>query len=539
MTRNEKRMRLLLLMLWVTLGVVPQARSSEDEPRDLWSLMAKSPAAAELVVGFEDLKTHIRTPQGRAAGELLGGFGFREARRAWSRIARSLGMDDAELASELLGRRAVFVFGGGDVDSESAPWAVATDVGAGFAAKLARKLDAAPRRVAFGAPLLSVDDGRYVMVSLAGERNDERRTLVFGPGGAGDLVRAFIRSLNADGLGTGSRDTWGGEAHWRMAAPADPSAVVFAWRRGSTSDHAHSIISLACRRTETGWRGEIRRPQAGTGEAIESVSPDVAESLQSGAIAAVYGVFRNDEEQHTLPFVDAILDAVPSEFTQAIKEATPGNIGGHTGFLRVSAGDRSDALTLTLAGRSDRDHAEEAARRVAKRLRFAFATAEKARAASADSAVASPAAWELGETRDAARFVQAGHLRGEPSWWMASISTDGFEGKADASDPLAAVREALSQQSGGRVLMHPMRPTPARLGAAGAPRVAEFGVIRPRDLLRRLAGVKDVPRPISLIERLEWCFYEPQPVGGGVGTLTRGTIALELWLPRTEDARTP
>lgn len=113
-----------------------------------------------------------------ALGEL--GLLDRKA-QAWSELALALGMDDNTAFDELLGRRAVAVFGASAKNGNDT-WALVSSALPMVADQLEKKLDPAPRGIEDGQSMMLLERGRFRLVRVrSGDKVPEMHRLVLTP----------------------------------------------------------------------------------------------------------------------------------------------------------------------------------------------------------------------------------------------------------------------------------------------------------------------------------------------------------------------
>ncbi len=118
---------------------------------------------AELMIRFDDLASLLDTPQGRALARLADGLGFfGHTRGAWADLSGALKLGPGEAFRRLLGGRAVLIADG--VGEETARWAWVMEVSREDAARLPRRLKAAPRGGMDGRAVYAVEDGRFRVI---------------------------------------------------------------------------------------------------------------------------------------------------------------------------------------------------------------------------------------------------------------------------------------------------------------------------------------------------------------------------------------
>lgn len=156
--------------------VLKQARKAAESTGEaaairLVSSMPRRVAAVVIVPSGQSLIDAVSPDEARLA--LLNSAAFGETARRWKDVAAKLGWSQAESVSNLLGGTSAIIWcpdaepDGQNVANRPGPpsmlWAVIADVSAATEQRLRERLEAAPKTIVGGRPVLSVDAGHFLM----------------------------------------------------------------------------------------------------------------------------------------------------------------------------------------------------------------------------------------------------------------------------------------------------------------------------------------------------------------------------------------
>ncbi len=286
-------------------------------------LAARAPADLNALVivrsGADLMDLARRSPAGR---DLASRLFTEQTQRSWRALSARLGWSERETADRLFG--GLCLLGVYDAGEREPGWAFVAEVSAETSARLRANLDAFPRQVIAGHPVLSIEDGAYVLVLRPpGRGADPQRShrLLIAPtaGGGERRLSSLVGMLSGEGPAPFARTP----AFRRlreadpalfaliMKEPAQPADAQVQPPRGDWS--AFTLIGLS-QGTTVGGNPRL---------AIEFArrSPDLAQTLR------------------TLPALpDAIADAIPSAAVVAVFEssstlAEAGNVFSSTRLL--------------------------------------------------------------------------------------------------------------------------------------------------------------------------------------------------------------
>ncbi len=175
-----------------------------------WAVQA--PASADVVFVVKDAAALRSNPTGRAIHDLVSRAGLLAGTRtSWDDLANRLGWVREEAFDHLLGGQFMIIVSGvaGNIGAEPASWALLSRVNEETDKRLFERLEAAPRRVAAGHQLLSVERGEYELAvhrpragegGVGGGGPDGSRLIVLGPSKRPELFDRVLRALNDEPL---------------------------------------------------------------------------------------------------------------------------------------------------------------------------------------------------------------------------------------------------------------------------------------------------------------------------------------------------
>lgn len=179
------RATLLIAALFLCLANANPAWAGGRERGDAVALLGSVPSGVELAVVVEELSSAWDSPAiATAISSVQAVTDLSGTLDAWSVLAERLDLTPDEAARRLLGRRFMLVSESeGDADS----WAIAMAVDAETARLLRKKLDAIPRALRDGLPVLSIENNAFELV--VHDRGNRRLTTAMGAGlDGGDAV---------------------------------------------------------------------------------------------------------------------------------------------------------------------------------------------------------------------------------------------------------------------------------------------------------------------------------------------------------------
>lgn len=143
---------------------------------DLSSSAAVVPDDVDLLVAVDGAAEWRRGPSGPALTALTTGLlRSQDGTAAWGRFAAQLGLDEEIAFDRLLGTRIVFARRGAGPNQN---WVLVSTIDRETERLLRQRLQAAPRRVQQGLPIMAIEDGRFWIASSV--RGDKAQ-IVLGP----------------------------------------------------------------------------------------------------------------------------------------------------------------------------------------------------------------------------------------------------------------------------------------------------------------------------------------------------------------------
>ena len=163
---------------------------------------ARLPRDVDWVIVLEDAEGISQTAVGAALATLFRGSGTDGAsfESVWNGLARQLDWEPRETFNRLIGRRVVLV--ARDIErGETARWALLSQVSLSTDLRLKERLQAAPREIDSGLPILSLENGLYELTSHlnppdAAAHGQGEVTLIIGPTGRTELFDQMVRSVS-------------------------------------------------------------------------------------------------------------------------------------------------------------------------------------------------------------------------------------------------------------------------------------------------------------------------------------------------------
>jgi len=166
------------------------ARPATAQPADLRASAAVIPNDVDLLVALDGAAEWRKGPSGPALTALLTGLlRTQDGTAAWGRFARQLGLDEEVAFDRLLGTHIVFA---NRADGPRQNWVLVSTIDRETERLLRQKLQAAPRRVQQGLPIMAIEDGRFWIASAV---RGPHAQIVLGPAteqGLFDQVAAAV-----------------------------------------------------------------------------------------------------------------------------------------------------------------------------------------------------------------------------------------------------------------------------------------------------------------------------------------------------------
>jgi hypothetical protein len=275
------------VIVWLVLALVsaPARRVLAQAPAPVdvrapdscsaWAQQA--PASADVVVVIENAAKLRATPVGLVLRDLVSRAGLlAETRTSWEALAKTLGWTRDETFDRLIGSRVMVVVSGVTGDDPAAPpaqWAVLSRVDKTTEARLVERLKAAPRGVAAGHQLLTVEHGSYELAIEQARPGAKEASpvMVLGPRDRHELFDRVLRALDdapapgelalsSTGASASLDDIGGGDAI--VLVRMDPSAQANA-KAAADAWSAHAALALRADDAGLGVRCVVCDPSAG------------------------------------------------------------------------------------------------------------------------------------------------------------------------------------------------------------------------------------------------------------------------------------
>ncbi len=316
-------------------------------------LVAAAPAGTRLLVatpaGASAINTVSRIPlvqQALAVGLLS------RTQADWSALARRLDLTPAKALEDLLGGPAMLLVADPPpaqppvepAPGEAVRWAVVTAISEATERRLREKLDALPREIVDGKPVLSIEAGRLVLVSLpavAATRGDRTRLAVIAPtddAAPAPQQEAFLRAVLANL--TAAREAAGRVPAAEEGGPAAVAGGLPATVLHTIAAHGQAPLVLATR----SMGGPDRWADSASVASFTAQGRVYRVALTTAAPSGWASSTLADAASG--PSVDDAQRAL-----QAVAAATPGLVGVACQFVPQPPADQPDvwALQPTLA----------------------------------------------------------------------------------------------------------------------------------------------------------------------------------------------
>lgn len=267
---------------------------------------ARLPRDVDWVIVLEDAEGISQTAVGAALAALFRGSGTDGAsfESVWNGLARQLDWEPRETFNRLIGRRVVLV--ARDIErGETARWALLSQVSLSTDLRLKERLQAAPREIDSGLPILSLENGLYELTSHlnppdAAAIGQGEVTLIIGPTGRTELFDQMVRSVSrgvpetladqevikvAGGLGDSqilvlhrvAESPRIGSAAPAEAAPDRWKNFIAACARADMTDQSKLVTRMIYRNVD----------QREVNARISECSSDVFESMKEGSVLTI------------------------------------------------------------------------------------------------------------------------------------------------------------------------------------------------------------------------------------------------------------
>jgi hypothetical protein len=307
-----------------------------DRRRDAVDLLPSVPADAQLVVVIEDLGAAWDSPAiGTAISAIQAVTDLSGTLDAWSVLAKRLELPPDEAARRLLGRRFMLV---SDPEGDADSWAIAMVVDRATAGLLRRNLDAVPRALRDGLPVLAIENNAFELVVQ--DRSSRRLTASIGRGLAADDAivvlgpssrsRVFDALLSSS-LGIGGRGATMDAARPGRIARALPDGTDIVVVQGEAeNDNAWFVLGAVLEGHAIRLNFLRQNPELATTR-ITSVKPwrlDVFDRAAEGGVLAIAEV-----GELTMPIRDLLERAIGEDLASKVTMPAHGTLGGRSMLL--------------------------------------------------------------------------------------------------------------------------------------------------------------------------------------------------------------
>jgi hypothetical protein len=210
----------------LTFPAVPGPAHAATDPL---RLAARAPTDLDALVivrsGADLMDLLRRSPAGR---ELAGRLLTEQTQRSWRALSARLGWSERETADRLFG--GLCLLGVYNAGEQEPGWAFVAEVSAETSARLRANLDAFPRQVIAGHPVLSIEDGAYVLVlrppGRGADPHRSHRLLIAPTAGGGERrLASLVGMLSGEGPAPFARTQ-----AFRRLRDADPALFMLIMR---------------------------------------------------------------------------------------------------------------------------------------------------------------------------------------------------------------------------------------------------------------------------------------------------------------------
>ncbi len=229
-------------ILGALLAAAPAGARQPATP-DL-SLVGALPGDVDLVVAARGLRRLRETPAGQAVERLLASASsWARTKAAVASLAEVLGADVSNAPDRLVGEDALLAVRGSDGRRDRVEHALISEIDQDTERLLRSRLNPTPRTVAEGAPVMTLENGAFLM-SIGTERGPDGRTrLLCSPRGADGLFDDMLPLVAAR---TASK-TLSASAIWPSIKRVEPGPVFILNRRGAPGAAESDFVAISLR----------------------------------------------------------------------------------------------------------------------------------------------------------------------------------------------------------------------------------------------------------------------------------------------------
>lgn len=505
------------------MALVVCARGACAQPDDPWALLQALPARVDAAVVVDRAADQLDAPPGRALSRLVDDTGmFAETTRAWRELAGALQLDDARALHALLGQRLTVIV---DFESPAFPmvlptarWALVTEVDQATAARLRESLNASPRALKSGVPVLAVENGRFEL-AVVRRRGASGGTLVLAPASAGSLLDAAI-----DAVVNPPTSVVPDAARTRAARALGPGPIVGFLRAGAVFPSVGDDAVLAWRAEQTGrgWSAKVFESPCEGEIATASITREAFDVIARQALVAV------------------LIPESPDAISQIMRVPVFGSEGApdiFRGAMIVAARDSQQpepagpfALDVVLGLTDSAPYAQFDAFMGATLVPFddqrALPDVDRGAVLAGPSFMGRfPEATRVQAVRlEPVGLAQVVGQRAEVAWRYANADGHDFAAVSCAPEGAPSTASDLATTSAEALEAH-------ACNADGLTGLIAAGVVRPRQLYELLAGRPQrgsVPRALRWVDTVRWSSRADSVGIGGIQGPRLGEVELEM-----------
>lgn len=176
---------------------------------------------AEVFVQVRGLADQLKSPQGRAARDMIGSLGlFDRTASSWNALSESLGLSSDEAVDALLAGR--FTLLADNVEGDAPVWACVMTIDPAVGARIPKTLKAAPRGALQGRTVYAIEDGRLTVMPIG----RDGRVLALASRGGDSLLAACAQIASSwPRIPDGRDNPRGGPGAVVMVRPTDGSVL--------------------------------------------------------------------------------------------------------------------------------------------------------------------------------------------------------------------------------------------------------------------------------------------------------------------------
>ena len=214
-------MRTRSVMLAAITCALAGTLAAAQPPRDAADFARRIPLGTRTILLTQDLAALLDDQQAEAILELLPPEElWASIHQAWKELSARLGWSEREALTRIFGSRAIVVLERAD---GRVRWGLFASIPVETERRLRDRLDAAPRAIVNGKPVLSIEKGLYLLASSAAREGTTN--ILIAPAGPGGLFDVLLPCLAADApaLPSPAIDALARLGPWHVASVAKPT----------------------------------------------------------------------------------------------------------------------------------------------------------------------------------------------------------------------------------------------------------------------------------------------------------------------------